>query len=394
MPKARHLRRRTTSAPIFVPAARAALISLAVLLTTLAGTANNFVTLDDGLYLANPHVTSGLTPATVAFAFTSVTDLYWHPLAWLSHAIDFQLYGRDPAGHHFTSLLVHALAAGLLFLVLQRLGARPWLAAAGALLWALHPLRVESFAWVAERKDVLCALFFTATVLAHLHHAARPSPRRYALSLALAALAIMSKPTAVSLPVILLLLDYWPLQRRGIRRLLLEKLPPFAMSAVVMALTVYGQKVSGSMSHLAGVPFWIRLANAPVAYLRYLGKILWPLNLACFYPYDKHPAAVWADLAALGFCGITALAVWQRRRRPWLLVGWLWFCHRAASQYRTAPGRAPIHRRPLHPPRHDGLGTRLGIQRPELETAYGRAGVPHRGTMCRAYRSPNRILAR
>jgi tetratricopeptide (TPR) repeat protein len=301
-------------------------VAAIVLLATLATTANNFVALDDGHYLTNPHITVGLTPASIAFAFTSVTDLYWHPLAWLSHALDFQLYARDPAGQHFTSLLLHALTAGLLFLVLKRLGARAWLAAASSLLWALHPLRVESFAWVAERKDVLCAFFFTATVLAYLHYAARPSGRRYTLWLALAAMALMSKPTAVSLPVILLLLDYWPLQRtRGIPHLLGEKLPLFAMAAAVMGLTVYGQKVSGSMSHLAEVPFWTRLANVPIAYLRYLGKILWPLSLACFYLYDKHPAAVWVTLSALAFCAITALASWQRRRRPWLLVGWLWF---------------------------------------------------------------------
>ncbi len=243
---------------------QAALLAVLVLLATIPVITNAFITLDDGLYLGNPFVTSGLTPAGVAFAFTSVTALYWRPLAWLSHEIDAELYGTDPAGHHLTSILLHALAAGLLFLVLRRLAAAPWIAAAGALLWALHPLRVESFAWIAERKDVLCALFFIAAILAYLRCAERPSRPRYAAWMVLAALALMSKPTAVCLAPILLLLDYWPLRRKSrVPQLVMEKLPLLGISAAVMFLTVYGQKVSGSMSHLAGVPFPVRLANAP-----------------------------------------------------------------------------------------------------------------------------------
>ncbi len=167
--------RRARSPPATV---QAALIALLVLLATIPVTTNAFITLDDGLYLGNPLVASGLTPAGIAFAFTSVTALYWHPLAWLSHEIDAELYGTDPAGHYLTSVLLHALAAGLLFLVLRRLTRAPWIAAAGALLWALHPLRVESFAWIAERKDVLCALFFIAAILAYLRRAERPSRPR------------------------------------------------------------------------------------------------------------------------------------------------------------------------------------------------------------------------
>jgi tetratricopeptide (TPR) repeat protein len=223
-------------------------------------------------------------------------------------------------------VLLHAIAAGLLFLVLRRLGAGAWTAAGGALLWALHPLRVESFAWVAERKDVLCALFFIATVLAYLRYAERPSPGRYAAWIALAALALMSKPVAVGLAPILLLIDYWPLRRKsGLPQLLKEKLPLLGMTAAVAALTVYGQKVSGSMRHLADVPFRIRLENVPVSYARYIGKILWPADLSCFYAYDRRPAAILVTASALGLCAVSALAIWQRRIRPWLLVGWLWF---------------------------------------------------------------------
>lgn len=158
------------------PLAQAGLLAVLVLMVTLPATRNAFVVLDDGLYLSNTTAVGGLTMRGVAFAFTLVSTLYWHPLAWLSHELDAGLFGASPAGAHFTSVLLHAIAAGLLFLVLGRLGAGAWTAAGGALLWALHPLRAESFAWVAERKDVLCALFFIATVLAYC--ATQSAPRR------------------------------------------------------------------------------------------------------------------------------------------------------------------------------------------------------------------------
>ncbi len=308
------------------PASQAALIALAVFLVAIPTVANRFVDLDDFLYLDNTSVKAGLTWSGVIFAFTTVSTLYWHPLAWISHELDVELFGVNPAGHHFTSVLLHSISAGLLFLVLRRLGAGRWTAAAGALLWGLHPLRVESFAWTAERKDVLCAVFFIATILAYLRYAERPSRGRFAAWTCLAALALMSKPSAVSLAPILLLLDYWPLRRTcGIVRLLKEKLLLIAMTAAVMFLTVYGQRTSGSMSHLADVPFLTRLQNAPVAYVRYIGKMLWPVNLSCFYGYDRNPAAIWVVDCALVLGAMTVIAVLERHRRPWLLVGWLWF---------------------------------------------------------------------
>jgi tetratricopeptide (TPR) repeat protein len=331
MAKPRPGRRQAADAPRqpgigFARAAQAFLVFALVLLVTVRAAGNHFVTLDDGLYLGNTTAVGGLTARGVAFAFTSVTALYWHPLAWLSHELDAELFGTDPAGAHFTNVLLHAIAAGLLLLVLKRLGAGAWGAAGGALLWALHPLRVESFAWVAERKDVLCALFFIATVLAYLRYAERPSRRRYVAWIGLAALALMSKPVAVSLAPVLLLLDYWPLCRKSaFVQLLREKLPLLGMTAAVMFLTVYGQKVSGSMSHLADVPFRIRLENVPLSYVRYIGKILWPVSLSCFYAYDRHPAAAWVAASLLGLCAISVLVAWQRHCRPWLLVGWLWF---------------------------------------------------------------------
>jgi protein O-mannosyl-transferase len=228
--------------------------------------------------------------------------------------------------HHATSLLLHAITAALLCLLFGRLGAKPFPSVLGSLLWALHPLRVESFAWVAERKDVLCALFFVATILLYLRFVEQPSRRRYAGWLCCGVLALMSKPTAVSLPVVLLLLDYRP-TRRGVTLggLLIEKLPLAAMVAVVLYLTVLGQVSSGSISYLANVGLGTRLANAAVAYARYVGKMLWPLNLACFYPYNPGPSALSVVLSALLLNAITALAVWQRKNHPWLLFGWLWF---------------------------------------------------------------------
>ena len=201
-----------------------------ILLFTVPTLRNHFVALDDPLYLSQKPVSEGLTAESVRFAFTDVGREYWHPLAWLSSELDTELFGSAPAGHHSTSIFLHALTAGLLVLVLLRLGAGPWTAAAGSLLWAIHPLRVESFAWIAERKDVLCALFFVAAVLAYLRYAERPSRPRYAAWLLCGALALMSKPAAVSLPLVLLVLDYWPRRRATApARLLIEKLPLIAI---------------------------------------------------------------------------------------------------------------------------------------------------------------------
>lgn len=286
---------------------------------------NGFVTLDDPLYIGNQFVVRGLTPAGGAFAFRSVVDLYWHPLAWLSHELDVSLFGLDPAGHHFTSAALHAISAGLLFLLLRRVGAGAWSSGAAALFWSIHPLRVESFAWAAERKDVLCALFFLATLLAYLSYADQPSRWRYVIWNGLGVMALMSKPSAVCLVPILILLDHWPLRRTGGAKGGLEKLPLLAMSLAVMWLTIYGQKLSGSMSHLQGVPVGVRVENVAVFYMRYIGKILWPVNLACFYPYGGAPG--WARVAAsaLGLVIITAVTVRMRHRWPWLPVVWAWF---------------------------------------------------------------------
>jgi tetratricopeptide (TPR) repeat protein len=214
----------------------------------------------------------------------------------------------------------------LLCLLLIRLGAGTSTAAVGSLLWALHPLRVESFAWLAERKDVLCAAFFLAAIAAYLRYLDRPSRARYAAWLSLGLLALMSKPTAVSLPIILLLLDFWPRRRQtSLLRIVLEKLPLAAAAAAVAILTAIGQQSAGATSLLQGLPLHVRLENAAVSCLRYLAKMFWPVNLNPFYRYNPNLPAAWVIASTALLAVITAVAVLERKRRPWLLFGWIWF---------------------------------------------------------------------
>jgi protein O-mannosyl-transferase len=296
-----------------------------LLLTSIPTIHNGFVNYDDPLYIKDSLVSQGLTTEGISFAFTSVDKLYWHPLTWLSHELDFELFGPALYGHHFTSVLLHALTAGLLCLLCLQLGAGAYQAAAASLLWALHPLRVESFAWLAERKDVLCAFFFVATLVAYLRYAQRQTRVRYALWLGCGVLALLSKPTAVTLPLVLLLLDYWPLRRTATPiKLLVEKLPLAAMAILVAVLTAIGQQHSGATSLVTGVSLATRVANAAISYTKYLGKILWPMNLTCFYPYVRHPGIIWIIASTCLLVAITAIVVLRRNRWPWLLVGWLW----------------------------------------------------------------------
>jgi Flp pilus assembly protein TadD len=307
------------------PTARVLSIVILVLLASLPAIHNGFVEYDDPLYINSATVSQGMTSEGITFALTSVDRLYWHPLTWLSHELDFSWFGSSLYGHHFTSVLLHALTAGLLCLLCLQLGAGAYQAVAASLLWALHPLRVESFAWLAERKDVLCAFFFVASLVAYLRYAKQPSRTRYALWLGCGVLALLSKPTAVTLPLVLLLLDYWPRRRAASPiKLLIEKLPLAPIACVVAVLTVIGQQHSGATSLVTGVSIATRAENA-FSYAAYLGKIFWPVNLACFYPYDRHPKAAWVIASSCLLAAITAVAVLRRDRWPWLLVGWLWF---------------------------------------------------------------------
>lgn len=302
-----------------------------------------FLNYDDPSYITNnAHVRAGLAWSGVVWAFTGHAD-YWHPLTWLSHMLDWELYDQVALGHHLTSILWHALNAVLVFFVFRRLTGAYWTAVFAAALFAWHPLRIESVVWVTERKDVMSGCFFLLTLWAYAAYADRRRQGvralgRYALTLALFLFGLMSKPMVVSLPLILLLLDFWPLQRlpaasssdarfRSLvnrwRPLLVEKIPFFALSAIISVVTILMQTSFGAFT--LTLPFAARLANAAVSCVRYIGKFFWPADLAIFYP---HPGT-WPLLVVLGavalLAALTFLAWHQRTRRPWLATGWLWF---------------------------------------------------------------------
>jgi hypothetical protein len=290
--------------------------------------ANQFVNFDDEIYVtANDHVKAGLTLDGFRWAFTNFENGNWHPLTWLSHMLDVQSFGLDPGGHHFVSVLWHAANAALLMVLLWYMTGYLWRSIFVAALFALHPLRVESVAWVSERKDVLSAFFCFCTLWAYARYARQPqSWRRYAAAAALFSLALMSKPSAVSLPFLLLLLDYWPLRRKEpLAVLLREKIPFVAMAAAVSVATYLGQKQVGAMGNIEGLAFLERLANALVSYMRYLGKIFWPHPLTVIYPYQRDLPVLSIAAACLLLVAVTALVLFRGRQFRYLPVAWFWF---------------------------------------------------------------------
>lgn len=314
-----------------MPPARAALlVGAGLVVATLAlfapACANDFVNFDDPPYVtANSHVQAGPTGDGVVWAFTVIREGNWHPLTWLSLEWDARCYGLKPWGFHLTNVLLHAANVGLLFEALRRLTGALGRSALTAALFAVHPLHVESVAWVAERKDVLSGLFWMLTLLAYSWYAGRPGVGRFALVLTTFALGLMAKSMLVTLPCVLLLLDYWPLRRPPSWRLLWEKAPLLALSAAVSAVTWYGQQHEGALRSLSEIPLSLRCANAPVAYCAYIFKAIWPVNLGVYYPYPSDIPAGEVVAAAVVLGAVSALAVWQRQRAPYLIVGWLWF---------------------------------------------------------------------
>lgn len=307
-----------------------ALLTLAAFLPSLQ---NRFVNLDDPLYVTNNRVVKkGLTWEGLAWVRTANVANNWHPLTMLSHMLDCEIFGVKAAGHHAMSLLIHLANVLLLFEVLRRMTGSAWRSAAAAGLFGVHPLRVESVAWVSERKDVLSGLLWILALGAYSRYVREPSAKRYLLVVLAMALGLMAKPMVVTLPFALLLLDVWPLGRlkpgedgwvRRLGRLTVEKLPLFALSAVASVVTVRFQTTS--LVSLEALPWSLRLANAAVGYATYLGKTILPRNLAVFYPIPLE-IPLWKALAAAGLILVpTALAVWKARRAPWFLVGWLWF---------------------------------------------------------------------
>ena len=297
-----------------------------------------FVNSDDPVYVtANAHVLGGLNWANVAWAFSEAKVPYWHPLTFLSHMLDVQLYGTNAGGHHVTSVLLHIVSSVLLFgLLLQMTGAL-WRSAVVALLFSLHPLRVESVAWVAERKDVLSTFFWIATTWAYVHYVRKPGVRRYAAMVALFTLGLMAKPMIVTLPFALLLLDYWPLERlssgdaprkRGsmsLAPLVREKVPLFALALVASLVTFATQRGVGAVNSLTAIPLPLRLANVLQSYVAYLGDLVWPSRLAALYPYPDSISVPQVLAAILFLASVTAFSLALRRRHPYLLVGWLWY---------------------------------------------------------------------
>ena len=295
----------------------------------------DFVSFDDPVYITeNPEIHDGLTWSNVAWAFTSTHASFWHPLTWLSLMLDCQVYGLNPGGHHFSNLLLHILNTLALFLVLHRLTGACWRSALVAALFAVHPLHVESVAWVSQRKDTLSTLFWILSMGAYGWYAERPGWKRYVAFFALYVLGLMAKPMLVTLPFVFLLLDYWPLRRldgqqafaRKGARLLAEKAPMFAVAIVFCAVAVYGQRSSGALRTLEQSAFLPRVANAVVAYGVYLIKMVWPTRMALFYPRPLAGYALWQVLGSLALLvAISAVCFALTKRRPYLLVGWLWY---------------------------------------------------------------------
>jgi protein O-mannosyl-transferase len=318
-----------------------ALISLVVFGQTIG---YDFVNFDDDLYVYNvPAIKAGLTRNGMASAFISPHASNWHPLTTISHMLDCQLYGLNAGGHHATNVLLHTIAVLLLFRVLRQITGAVWKCAIVAALFAVHPLHVESVAWVSERKDVLSAVFFLLMLNAYARYARATSIARYLVVAVLFVAGLMSKPMLVSVPIVLLLLDYWPLrrfeqsssttgktqglssnQRRRIRRLFLEKVPLLILSAGACIVTFVLQKrATGAIPPL---PFLWRVQNAFASYVIYVWKTLWPTHLAVFYPHPNDTLAIWEVILTAGFLlAVTCAAIVLRRERPYLFTGWFWY---------------------------------------------------------------------
>ena len=297
---------------------------------------HQFLNFDDSTYVTdNSWVKRGLTWQSVHWAMTTVEAAFWHPLTWLSHMLDYQLFGLNPSGHHLTSLLLHLANVLLLFAVLQQMTGAVWRSALVAALFALHPLNVESVAWVSERKNVLSTLFWLLTIWAYVGYVRKPGWQRYLGMMGILVLGLMAKPMLVTLPCVLLLLDYWPLGRLGkdwkefqerLPRLVVEKLPLFIPVAVASVVAIEAQSQAGALPSWEGLPLGTRVANAVLAYGLYLKKLVWPTDLVVFYPHPGSSLALWSvALSALVLVGIS-LGVWLRRQRSsYLVVGWLWY---------------------------------------------------------------------
>ncbi|MCJ7774059.1 MAG: tetratricopeptide repeat protein, partial [Desulfobacterales bacterium] len=309
----------------------------------------DFVGFDDELYVSgNRHLKNGLNPENVAWAFTFHGYSYWQPLTRLSHILDYQLFGLMSGWHHLSNLSFHLLNTLLLFLALKKMTGALWRSAFVAAMFALHPLNVESVAWVAERKNVLSAFFWMLTLLAYIWYTKQPELYRYLTVIIVFMLGLMAKPVLISLPFVLLLLDYWPLGRMRfgksinaypksgsivrsnyqwsiVFRMVLEKTPFFILSAGTVCLSTLSVYHLGSIVSTDTVPMSLRVANALCSYMSYMGKIIWPHNLAVFYPYPDSLPLWQPSVSALFLAVISATVYINKRRCPYLAVGWFWY---------------------------------------------------------------------
>jgi len=310
-----------------------------------------FINYDDPAYVTqNPHVKAGINSDSIIWAFRTSAAGNWHPLTWLSHMLDCQLFGAKAGGHHVVNLMFHLVNTLLLFSIFKRMTGAIWQSAFVAALFAMHPLNVESVAWIAERKNVLSTMFWLLTMAAYLRYVRRPGIVRYLLMIFVFALGLMAKPMLITLPFVLLLLDYWPLGRFQIGgsaknssqqsckspdnnsqwqvfyRLVFEKIPIFILSAVSSTVTFLIQSNFGVLTGSDVCPLKIRIANALVSYLMYLQKMVWPNRLAVFYPHPLDSIPLWqVAAAAVIIIAISILAVCLSRNRKYLAVGWLWY---------------------------------------------------------------------
>ncbi len=301
----------------------------------------NFVGFDDELYITeNIHTQAGLTIEGIVWAFETFRAGNWHPLTWLSHMLDCELYGLNPMGHHWTNLLFHMTNTLLLFFMFQKMTGAIWKSAFVAALFALHPLHVESVAWVAERKDVLSTFFGMLTILAYIWYVKKRNFLRYSLIVIFLSLGLMAKPMLVTMPFVLLLLDFWPLERLkyysnsqssnfqslNLSRLFLEKVPLFIPVAISSVLTILAQKEVGALYSIEALPITTRIANALISYNSYIFKTIWPQNLAVFYPHTFGIMSLWnVLLAAFAIAGISFFSIRLLKQHPYVSVGWFWY---------------------------------------------------------------------
>jgi len=310
---------------------------------------HEFINFDDNLYIHdNPNIKNGLTLQSIKWAFTNFYAGFWFPITWLSHIVDYTLYGLNPKGHHFNNLLFHVLNSILLFLIFYRTTGKLWRSSFVAALFALHPLNVEPVAWISSRKDVLSTFFWMLTIWLYIFYTKRPNLKRYISVLVSFIFGLMSKPMVMTLPFVLILLDYWPLERLKINRfsidyspqiqstctkgiapkaihLVYEKMPLLALSVIASLIAYYAEKKVGALPSLSSYPFDIRLANAMVSYAGYISKMFWPFHLAIYYPHPGMPQWPQIITALLILFPASFFAVKSYKTHPYFLVGWLWY---------------------------------------------------------------------